>query len=109
MQRFRQLEVLSQSINAAERRGGVDETRSPDPGFAPVAHSWAAGESLGVLLGRNDEMTAGDFVRNIKQLTDLLGQLAANATDPATASAARQAGDAIHRGVVALSGSVQTP
>ena len=82
MQRFRQLEVLSQSINAAERRGGVDETRSPDPGFAPVAHSWAAGESLGVLLGRNDEMTAGDFVRNIKQLTDLLGQLAANATDP---------------------------
>ena len=109
MQRFRQLEVLSQSINAAERRGGVDETRSPDPGFAPVAHSWAAGESLGVLLGRNDEMTAGDFVRNIKQLTDLLGQLAANATDPATASAARHAGDAIHRGVVALSGSVQTP
>ena len=40
-----------------------------------------------MLLGRNDEMTAGDFVRNIKQLTDLLGQLAANATDPATASA----------------------
>ena len=104
-----QLEVLSQSINAAERRGGVDETRSPDPGFAPVAHSWAAGESLGVLLGRNDEMTAGDFVRNIKQLTDLLGQLAANATDPATAAAARHAGDAIHRGVVALSGSVQAP
>jgi ATP-dependent RNA helicase HelY len=62
-----------------------------------------------VLLGRNDEMTAGDFVRNIKQLTDLLGQLAANATDPATAGAARHAGDAIHRGVVALSGSVQAP
>ncbi|MGB0502090.1 MAG: hypothetical protein ACPGNP_12985 [Acidimicrobiales bacterium] len=54
-------------------------------------------------------MTAGDFVRNIKQLTDLLGQLAANATDPATAAAARHAGDAIHRGVVALSGSVQAP
>ena len=62
-----------------------------------------------MLLGRNDEMTAGDFVRNIKQLTDLLGQLAANATDPATAAAARHAGDAIHRGVVALSGSVQAP
>ena len=109
MQRFRQLEALSQSINAAERGAGVEESRSPDPGFAPVAHSWTAGESLGVLLGRNDEMTAGDFLRNIKQLADLLGQLAANATDPSTAGAARHAGDAIHRGVVALSGSVQAP
>ncbi|MEM8707878.1 MAG: hypothetical protein AAGE98_15545, partial [Actinomycetota bacterium] len=68
---------------------------------------WAAGESLGVLLDQDDDMTAGDFVRNIKQLTDLLGQLAANAPDPATAGAARHAADAIHRGVVALSGSVQ--
>ena len=107
MDRFRRLEELWRSINKAERAAGVDETKAPDAGFAPIAHSWAAGESLGVLLDHDDDMTAGDFVRNIKQLTDLLGQVAANALDPSTASAARQAADAIHRGVVALSGSVQ--
>ena len=42
MQRFRQLEVLSQSINAAERRGGVDEIDHPT-GVRSRGHSWAAG------------------------------------------------------------------
>ena len=68
--------------------------------------NWAAGESLAVLLDHEDDMTAGDFVRNIKQVIDLLGQIAAASTVAATRTAARHAADAIHRGVVALSGSV---
>ena len=105
-QRWRRLEHLAAELNKAERRAGVAETRAPQAGFAPIAHSWAAGESLGVLLDAESELTAGDFVRNMKQLIDLLRQLAAAAPVADTQRAARAAADAIHRGVVALSGAV---
>lgn len=104
--RWRRLERLSDELARAERRAGVAETRRPDAGFAPVAHAWAAGETLGVLLDSEPDMTAGDFVRNVKVLIDLLRQIASVAPAAATRAAARQAADAIHRGVVALSGSV---
>jgi ATP-dependent RNA helicase HelY len=105
--RFRDIERLARELAASERLNGVPETRQPEAGFAPIAHSWAAGEELSVLLETDDDLTAGDFVRNIKQLIDLLRQIANVAPEPATARAARHAADAIHRGVVALSGSVE--
>ncbi|MCP5071003.1 MAG: hypothetical protein GY946_30945 [bacterium] len=104
--RFRDLERLASELAAVERHHGVPQTRDPDGGFAAIAHSWAAGEDLGVILGADDDLSAGDFVRNVKQLIDLLRQIATAAPRPATASAAREAADAIHRGVVALSGAV---
>lgn len=106
-QRFRDIDRLARDLAEHERRHGVPETRPPEGGFAPIAHAWAAGEDLSVLLETDDELTAGDFVRNIKQLMDLLRQIAVVAPDPTTARSARQAADAIHRGVVALSGSVE--
>ena len=108
-ERFRRLEQVALEINAAERRAGVTESRRPDAGFAPVAHSWAAGENLAVLLDHEADMTAGDFVRNVKQVIDLLGQIASASPVPTTSAAARSAAEAIHRGVVALSGSVSAP
>jgi len=92
-----------------ERAEGVSETARPDPGFAPVAHAWARGESLPRLLDQSSDMTAGDFVRNVKQIIDLVGQISTVAPRPATQATARRAGDALHRGVVALSGSVAVP
>ena len=106
-QRFRDIDRLARDLQSHERRHGIPETRAPEAGFAPIAHAWAAGEELSVLLETDDELTAGDFVRNIKQLMDLLRQVAAVAPDPATARSARHAADALHRGVVALSGSVE--
>ena len=47
--------------------------------------------------------------RNIKQLTDLLRQLSGVARTPGTRRAAAHAADAIPRGVVALSGTVNLP
>ena len=41
-----------------------------------------------------------------RQLIDVLGQIASAAPNASTRSAARAAAEAIHRGVVALSGSV---
>ena len=105
--RYRRIERLGRHLNDIERHHGVTQKRPPDAGFAPIAHSWAAGEDLAVLLHTDDELSAGDFVRNVKQLIDVLGQIAQVAPDPQTARAARRAGAAIHRGVVAISGAVQ--
>ena len=46
-------------------------------------------------------MTGGDFVRNVRQLIDLLRQLALVAPSADTRRAARQAAEAAFRGVVA--------
>jgi len=105
-ERFRSLERHASDLAKAERSAGVSQTRQPDAGFAPIAHSWASGESLAVLLESQSDMTAGDFVRNVKQVIDLLGQVAAVALEPSTRAAARSASEAIHRGVVALSGAM---
>jgi ATP-dependent RNA helicase HelY len=100
--RFRALERLSAELTADEEAAGLPRTRPPDAGFAAVAHAWAAGEPLHEVL-EDEELSGGDFVRNIKQLLDLLRQIGDIATDPATARAARQAADSLHRGVVAAS------
>jgi len=105
--RFQELERIASEIAALERQHDVPETRAPEAGFASNAHAWAAGEELAVLLASDEDLTAGDFVRNIKQLMDLLRQIGQVAGNPATARSARQGAEAIHRGVVALSGSVE--
>ncbi|GJM39167.1 MAG: ATP-dependent RNA helicase [Acidimicrobiales bacterium] len=105
-QRYRDLVHLARGLAGVERHHDVPETRPPEAGFAPAAHAWAAGEDLGVLLDDDEDMTAGDFVRNVKQLIDLLRQIGEVAPVAATARSARQAAEAIHRGVVAISGSV---
>ena len=69
------VERLSEDLRANEDDAGLPETRMPDPGFTPYAHDWASGDSLADVLD-DDEMTGGDFVRNVKQLIDLLRQIA---------------------------------
>ena len=51
-------------------------------------------------------MSGGDFVRNVKQLIDLVRQLGQIAPEPATAKAASEAADRLFRGVVAASSVV---
>jgi ATP-dependent RNA helicase HelY len=105
--RFSELERVAKGLRRVERHHGVPESREPDAGFAALAHAWAAGEDLAVLLEADDELGAGDFVRNVKQLLDLLRQLATVAPDAATRATARAAADSVHRGVVAASGAVE--
>jgi ATP-dependent RNA helicase HelY len=105
--RERQLEVdrIWRDLVAIESEAGLPRSRAPDPGFTRLAHAWASGGELDAVLAR-DEITGGDFVRNIKQLIDLLRQLRDAAPVPATSDAARAAADALFRGVVAASSSV---
>ncbi|MEA2844563.1 MAG: ATP-dependent helicase HelY [Actinomycetota bacterium] len=102
--RWAHLERLADELNATERDAGLPLTRSPDPGFFAVAHGWAAGEDLADVMA-DEAVTGGDFVRNMKQLIDLLRQLAivTAATSPATSAVAEQAADRLLRGVVAAS------
>jgi ATP-dependent RNA helicase HelY len=73
--------------------------REPDFGFAWTAHAWAGGTPLEQLVG--PDLTAGDFVRAVKQLMDLLGQIAVIGGE--VGPTARAAVDALRRGVVAYS------
>ncbi len=76
--------------------------REPDLGFAWAAHAWARGKPLETVLG--PDLTPGDFVRAIKQLIDLLGQIAVAAGyQSPLAATARSSVDALRRGVVAYS------
>jgi len=106
-ERLSQLMALGREINVAEGAAGLPQTRLPDGGFVGYAHAWAAGQELEPLL-EDQDMSGGDFVRNVKQLIDLLRQLGDLASLPATAAACRAAGDALFRGVVAASSVVTT-
>ncbi len=98
--RWRRIAAISEELQAQERAVGLGEHRGPDPTFAAVAHAWVAGEGFAEVVG-DEELTGGDFVRAIKQLIDLLRQLALIAPVPATRRVAAAAAEAAFRGVVA--------
>jgi ATP-dependent RNA helicase HelY len=104
-ERWTAIDQLAVELNEAEEEAGLPLTRRPDPGFIGLAHGWAAGQGLEQLIA-DEELSGGDFVRNIKQLIDLLRQLGEVAPDPATARGAREGADRLFRGVVAASSVV---
>jgi ATP-dependent RNA helicase HelY len=116
-QRWQVVQSLAEELAGDEQAIGLPGTRAPDPGFAALAHGWAKGKELGKLLAPLDAarrevapvMPAGDFVRNVKQLIDLLRQLGQVLPDETAAGAARRAADALFRGVVAASSVVNGP
>jgi ATP-dependent RNA helicase HelY len=105
--RWAEVEQVAADLNRSEQDAGLPVTRAPDPGFVDLAYGWAKGGELDDVLG-DDEMSGGDFVRNVKQLIDLLRQLALVAPSPPTKKAAAAAADELFRGVVAASSVVTT-
>jgi ATP-dependent RNA helicase HelY len=104
--RFAQLERLVDELNADEEAAGLPHTKRPDGGFCALAHGWASGEALATVLD-DEDLSGGDFVRNVKQLIDLLRQVGDVAPVEATRASARAAADALYRGVVSASSSVE--
>jgi ATP-dependent RNA helicase HelY len=100
--RWRAVEGLARRLGADETAAGLPTTRALDPGFSPVAYAWAAGGDLGRVLA-DEEVSGGDFVRNVKQLIDLLRQIEQVAPLPSTARAAGRAADELFRDIVAAS------
>jgi len=88
-------------LDQLEKRSGLSFLREPDAGFVWAAFRWARGAKLEDVLDSADGLTPGDFVRSVKQLIDLLDQIAAAADQspsprpaPAATSAAQAASEA---------------
>jgi ATP-dependent RNA helicase HelY len=90
-------------LDQLEKDNELSFLRQPDLGFAWAAFRWARGAKLEKVLSESPDLTPGDFVRAVKQLIDLLDQIAAAAGGEELAATARTAIDAMRRGVVAYS------
>jgi len=66
-------------LDQLEKRSGLSFLREPDLGFVWAAFRWARGAKLEDVLDSVPGLTPGDFVRSVKQLIDLLDQIAAAA------------------------------
>jgi ATP-dependent RNA helicase HelY len=95
-------------LDSLERDHGLSFLREPDLGFAWAAYRWAGGAGLDDVLIEAD-LAAGDFVRWIRQLLDLVDQVAGAAGDVSLHETARRTAAALRRGVVAYSSVLEAP
>jgi superfamily II RNA helicase len=104
-ERVTRLVEVSARLHALEEVHRLPPTRRPEPALATAVMAWAGGADLGVVLELATEqgigLAAGDFVRMVKQVADLVGQVALVAPAPATAAAAAAAVPHLVRAVVA--------
>ncbi|MGO4958116.1 DEAD/DEAH box helicase [Luteococcus sp. Sow4_B9] len=94
-----QLRQTWRRVCLVERDFRLERTGEPDIGFAEAAYEWAHGEPLARVLGHCG-LPAGDFVRWVRQVIDMLGQVAAAAGPGDLRRTAREAIDAMRRGVI---------
>ena len=118
--RLEAIEVLSEALSDEEKSAHLPLTRGVDSGFAPFIYAWARGRDLRQVLqpnagpGRRGRkaaplMSGGDFVRNVKQVIDLLRQVATVAARAETAQSARAGAERLLRDVVAASSVITIP
>jgi ATP-dependent RNA helicase HelY len=72
-----------------------------------VADGWAAGRSLSAVLD-DTELTAGDFVRWVRQVVDFAGQIADAADPGGLRDVARQLVRTMRRGVVSYAPEIDS-
>lgn len=108
-QRARELKYLDEHVLVLCEDAGMDSYLQPlDFGIVDIIYDWACGDSLAQVL-EHTELTGGDFVRNAKRLADVLQQIAVaepymGEQHAMLAARAREAFDAVNRGIVAYSG-----
>ena len=89
---------LAAELRTIEQDAGLSPRGDLDAGFVGPAYRWAAGRDLEDAIG-DLEITGGDFVRVVKMLADLAGQLR-GVGDPRLAATANQTVDGLRRGIV---------
>jgi ATP-dependent RNA helicase HelY len=90
---------LCTDLQRLEREHRVKFLRQPDFGFAMAVWQWCNDASLDDVLGEMD-LAAGDFVRAMKQLIDVVAQIADAAGPGSVRDTAREALDLLRHGVV---------
>ena len=97
-----QIAAIRKRLRALEKRRQLRLTpgdpNSEATGFFNHAYAWTAGAGLKAATG--DAGSAGDFIRNIRIVADVLQQIANAATNRDLRSTARNAIKTIRRGVV---------
>jgi ATP-dependent RNA helicase HelY len=73
-------------LDQLEKDNDLSFLRQPDFGFAWAAYRWARGARLETVLDESPDLTPGDFVRSVKQLIDLLDQIASAIPAPVEAN-----------------------
>lgn len=90
--------TVADDLRRTETSVGIEPLRDLDPGFVAPAVRWASGATLEEAVA-DLELSGGDFVRNIKQVIDLLGQLR-DVSDGARRTDLEAAVRALRRGIV---------
>jgi ATP-dependent RNA helicase HelY len=101
-ERHQRLQEIWRLVRRTEDQNQVQLSRDLETGFATPVFHWADGRPLEEVLAET-EMAPGDFIRNCKQLLDLMRQIR-DVSAPPTADLVRKAQDAVLRGVVAYTG-----
>ena len=98
-----ELEIIEVEIKTAEEERGLDLLGSIDTGFGQAAYLWAGGAELEEMLSLFPDRSVGDMVRTMKQVIDLLRQIAEVSEDPALVGNLRNAMGMLDRGIVGYS------
>jgi ATP-dependent RNA helicase HelY len=99
---YQRLDRLWRRIRRSEDSHHVELCRELEAGFAASVFQWAEGKPLQDVLAETG-LAPGDFVRNCKQLLDLLRQIEEVASGQ-TAELAHKAIESVNRGVVSYTG-----
>ncbi len=95
------LRQVWREVGLVERDHRVEKGPDLDIGFAEAAYAWASGESLGEVV-ETYGLTAGDFVRWVRQVIDAAAQVADAVGSGPLRDTCRAVIAAMRRGVVAV-------
>ena len=105
------LELLCDEVRSEEQAHGLARSRDLDAGFFALAYAWAGGAQLAKVLVPERRarrgpppaptMSGGDFVRNMRQVVDLLRQIGQAAGGGKLSETAKSAAESLVRGIVA--------
>jgi len=102
--RIKEIEKIAREINDLEQKLGMDSKVVLDSRYAEKIYAWASGQDLGEVL--DSATSGGEFVRNVRLVTDLLRQIKA-ISNTELKKIATESIDALERGVVTVTAAFQ--
>ncbi len=100
--------ALEAKLKAVEQAEGLDLLRQTDIGFVNVVYDWAEGMELEYIMDTYPQYSAGDFVRSMKQVLDILRQISQVVEDDYLRDGISAAMSAVNRSVVAYTSVVDS-
>ena len=107
-QAVQQIRAIHREVSLVERDFRLERGPDLETGFARPVFAWAAGRPLGEIL-EDSGLTAGDFVRWVRQVLDFTDQVGQAAGPGALRDNCRQARTMMQRGVVAFAADTDYP